>query len=227
MSPSELTPLARAASWTRQPPSRPPSSRCAARATCGMSPSPTCRARACATVRHGGGTENALRCARRSRPRAGFKVRGDGGWETGNRWYPDVVLLDPCVLLRRLTVSRRAASAVLGAPRRSPPRLMLSIASSPRAGMRRWWRGATSSRTRRSRLGRGASPAPTTLRRRRCVRRMAYAMHGVLRRAVPARAVRLAGGGAAGPPRCVSAAACVLHQRAEATSRCVRVQRRT
>jgi isoamylase len=25
----------------------------------------------------------------------GFKVAGEGGWETGHRWFPDTILLDP------------------------------------------------------------------------------------------------------------------------------------
>ena len=71
------------------------------------------------------------------------------------------------------------------------------------AGMRRWWLGATSLRTRRSLRGRAPSPAPSTLILRRCVCQARAAGDGQLLRRAPLRAVRLARGQAAGAPGCV------------------------
>jgi hypothetical protein len=167
-----LTACARADSWTRRRPSRPPSSRCAARVTCGTSPSRTSRAQACATVRSRGGT---LRAALRSPLTAGAQVsrsaataagrQATGGTRTSCSWTRACPLaLSHGFATCRFRSSRRASP--LSAP------LTQFLASFLRAGMRRWWLGATSSRTRRSRLGRAASPAPSTLRRRRCVRFM-------------------------------------------------------
>jgi hypothetical protein len=135
------------------------------------------------------------------RRRAGFKVRGDGGWETGNRWYPDVVLLDPCVppcALSRfrdmplpLLAARIAAFCASDAiPCVFPARRYAPLV----AGRDKFADKAFPPGPGRFTGTFDFASAPVRAVHDVIVQR-------VLRRAVSARAVRLARGGAAGPPR--------------------------
>lgn len=197
-----LTACARADSWTRRRPSRPPSSRCAARVTCGTSPSRTSRAQACATVRSRGGT---LRAALRSPLTAGAQVSRSAATAAGRQATGGIqtscfsTRASPCALSRfrdrplPLLAARIAAFCASDAiPCVFPARRYAPLV----AGRDKFADKAFPPGPGRFTGTFDFASAPVRAVHDVIVQR-------VLRRAVSARAVRLARGGAAGPPRCV------------------------